>query len=129
VWHEPAPAEEAHDGEEQMDEGEAAQENPENNQMQQEEAPKLMLDVSDDEELQLHDDVVVRHMRGEPSTMLKEPDPCPEIDEATKQSVRQAHKNLAHPALDTFERMLRLGGAKDNAITYAKHWQCPVLGR
>ena len=40
--------------------------------------------------------------------------------------MRQAHKNLGHPHRDTFVRMLRLGGAKPEAVTYAKQWQCPI---
>ena len=66
------------------------------------------------------------HARGEPSSVLAQPDPCPEIDEEIKRSVRQAHKNLGHPHRDTFVRMLRLGGAKAEAVTYAKQWQCPI---
>ena len=65
------------------------------------------------------------HTRGEPSSVLAQPDPCPEIEEEIKRSVRQAHKNLGHPHRDTFVRMLRHGGAKAEAVTYAKQWQCP----
>ncbi len=77
-----------------MDDEEAAEENPETDEVQQEEAPEVMLDVSDDEELQLHDDVVVRHMRGEPSTMLKAPDPCPEIDEGDEAKCQARSQEL-----------------------------------
>ncbi len=66
------------------------------------------------------------HPCGEPSMIIAEPYPFPDIDEATKKSVRQAHKNLVHPHRDTFVRMLRLGGAKEEFITYAKRWQCPI---
>jgi hypothetical protein len=77
------------------------------------------VDLQSDEEVEMH-------TRGEPGSILAQPDPCPEIEEAIKRSVRQAHKNLGHPHRDTFVRMLRLGGAKAEAVTYAKQWQCPV---
>ncbi len=102
---------------------EVAGEQPDN-ERGEEETPELMLDAPDDEAA--HNDEGVRHTPSEPATVLAKPDPCPDIDEATKRSVRQAHENLAHPARDAFIRMLRLGGAKADAITHAKHWQCPV---
>ena len=77
------------------------------------------VDVQSDEEVEMH-------TRGEPGSILAQPDPCPDIEEAIKRSVRQAHKNLGHPHRDTFVRMLRLAGAKAEAVTYAKQWQCPV---
>ncbi len=103
-------------------EEEVAEEQPNDEVL--EETPGAMLDASDDEAI--HNDEVVRHMRGELGTGLAEPDPCPDIDEDTKRSGSQAHKNLVHPARDAFLRMLRLGDTKADAITYAKHWQCPV---
>ena len=87
--------------------------------MQPEKTDEEAVHLQSDEEIELH-------TRGEPSTVLPQPDPCPEIDEETKKSVRQAHKNLGHPHRDTFVRMLRLGGAKPEAVTYAKQWQCPI---
>ncbi len=66
------------------------------------------------------------HARWHPTTVPAEPDPCPDIDEVTKRIVRQARKNLAHPQREAFVRMLRLGGAKADTITCAKHWQRPV---
>ena len=68
------------------------------------------VDVQSDEEFEMH-------TRGEPGSILAQPDPCPDIEEAIKRSVRQAHKNLGHPHRDTFVRMLRLGGAKAEALT------------
>lgn len=58
-----------------------------------------------------------------------EPDPCPDIDPTIKAAVRRAHRNLGHPSRDSFVRMLRLGGAAPDAITYARAWQCPVCLR
>ena len=58
------------------------------------------VDLQSDEEVEMH-------TRGEPGSILAQPDPCPEIEEAIKRSVRQAHKNLGHPHRDTFVRMLR----------------------
>ncbi len=81
------------------------------------------LDATDEE---MKNEEIDMHARGERATVLAKPDRCPDIDEVTKRSVRQAHKNLAHPSRDVFVRMLRLGGAREEAITQAKHWQCPI---
>ena len=92
--------------------------------------PGAVGEIADDpgeEVVDLHsDDEFEMHTRGEPGTIVAQPDPCPDIEEVIKRSVRQAHKNLGHPHRDTFVRMLRLGGAKADAVTYAKQWQCPI---
>ena len=61
-----------------------------------------------------------------PQPHLLQPDPCPDIDKETKTGVKTAHRNLAHPSREAFLRMLRLGGASEDAVKYAKHWTCPV---
>ena len=43
-----------------------------------------------------------------------------------RQQVRKSHAGLGHPTRETFLRMLRLGGASQAVIEYAKHWRCPV---
>ena len=45
---------------------------------------------------------------------------------ALRQQVRRIHRGLGHPSRDTMLRMMRQGGAKAEAIEYARYWQCPV---
>ncbi len=45
---------------------------------------EAVVDLHSDEEVEMH-------MPGEPGTIAAQPDPCPDIEEAIKRSVRQAH--------------------------------------
>ena len=60
---------------------------------------------------------------------LSEADPMPDLDSKIKAGVRLAHRGLGHPANETFIRMLRLGGAPAEAISYARVWKCPTCER
>lgn len=56
----------------------------------------------------------------------REHDPMPELDPQVKAVVRRAHANLGHPGRAAFVRILRLGGAPQEAIEYAQKWACPI---
>ena len=43
-----------------------------------------------------------------------------------RKAVRKAHRGLGHPSREVFVKMLRLAGAHQNAIEYARKWVCPV---
>ena len=65
---------------------------------------------------------------GQEQEILEE-DPRPEIREEIKKEVRKAHQNLGHPSRETFVRMLRLGGASQEALRYAQQWKCAICAR
>ena len=44
-------------------------------------------------------------------------------------SATYRRSSLGHPANETFIRMLRLGGAPAEAISYARVWKCPTCER
>ena len=43
-----------------------------------------------------------------------------------KNAVRKHTRNVAHPVRDAFVRMLRLGGATEETIEYARTWERPI---
>ena len=43
-----------------------------------------------------------------------------------RKAVRKAHRGLGLPGREVFVKMLRLAGAHQNAIVYARKWVCPV---
>lgn len=43
-----------------------------------------------------------------------------------RKAVRKAHRGLGHPSREAFVKMIRLAGAHQNAIAYARKWVCPV---
>ena len=43
--------------------------------------------------------------------------------------VQRAHKQLGHPRVDKFVRILRLGGASDEAIRIARELECSTCQR
>lgn len=73
----------------------------------------------------LNSDIAVAQ-KISPSNEKLEPDPCPHIPAEVENAVRAAHRNLAHPARDVFVRMLRLGGAAQESIEYAREWKCAI---
>ena len=48
------------------------------------------------------------------------------IPKEVQRAVEFAHRQLGHPSRDTLVRMLRLSGATDDAVRYARRFQCDV---
>ena len=66
-----------------------------------------------------------RHAQEEPEPAAPDGERfsvAPEI----RKAVEQAHRQLGHPSRQTLVRMLRLSGATDAAVKYAKEWRCDV---
>ena len=55
--------------------------------------------------------------------------PPPPVPPAVQAAVRRLHANLGHPRPEVLARMLRLGGARDEAIRFAKAYKCPICLR
>ena len=51
------------------------------------------------------------------------------IPREVAKAVEFAHRQLGHPSRTTLMRMLRLSGANDEAVRYAKHWRCDVCAQ
>lgn len=48
------------------------------------------------------------------------------VSKEVQKAVEFAHRQLGHPSRSTLVRMLRLSGANDEAVKYAKTWRCDV---
>ena len=51
------------------------------------------------------------------------------IPREVQKAVEFSHRQLGHPSRSTLVRMLKMSGATDDAIRYAKRWQCPVCAQ
>ncbi len=49
-----------------------------------------------------------------------------EISKEIQETVQLAHERLGHPRVNILVRMLKIGGARPDAIKYAKIMQCSV---
>eukprot|EP00435_Cladocopium_sp_Y103_P057834 s201_g20.t1 len=48
------------------------------------------------------------------------------VPKEVRRAVEYAHRQLGHPSRDTLVRMLRISGANEDAVRYARKWQCDV---
>ena len=51
------------------------------------------------------------------------------IPREVQKAVEFSHRQLGHPSRSTLVRMLKMSGATEDAIRYAKRWQCPVCAQ
>ena len=66
-----------------------------------------------------------REIDEEEEEALEEADRHP-IPKEVQRAVEFAHKQLGHPSRETLVRMLRMSGAMDDAVKYARRFQCDV---
>ncbi|CAE8672228.1 unnamed protein product [Polarella glacialis] len=63
---------------------------------------------------------------GTPEVKAKDQEKVEMIPQNIKQAVQKAHRGLGHPERTVMLRMMRLSGASQSAVSYAKVWTCPV---
>ena len=49
-----------------------------------------------------------------------------EVPKEVRERVRRVHANLGHPSKEVLLRLLRLSGANQETLRYARYWVCPL---